>query len=66
MLTKKEKLAVWLIVITNPIFGWSVTYLLWHESQPEKQRYAAQAALYAFILFVAIFILFFAAGIAGK
>jgi predicted Zn-dependent peptidase len=42
MLTKKEKLAVWLIAITNPIIGWSVTYLLWHESQPEKQRYAAR------------------------
>lgn len=65
-MSKKEKLAVWLIALANPILGWAVTYLLWHESAPEKQRYGARASLYVFIFVAALFILAVVAGLTGS
>jgi len=54
---KTEKLAVWVICLANPLIGWAVTYLLWHDSHPAKQRYAARIALYVFLFIVAAAVL---------
>ncbi|MBI1974850.1 MAG: hypothetical protein HYS57_00640 [Parcubacteria group bacterium] len=62
---KKEKLAVWGISLVNPLLGWAVTYLLWHETNPEKQRYGARAAVYTFSIVIVFFMLAIIAGLAS-
>jgi|GEM_PF-4683891 len=40
----KEKLAIWVLAITNPLICWSLAYLLWRETDRIRYDEAVRAS----------------------
>jgi hypothetical protein len=47
----RKKLVIWLLAIANPIVCWSLAYLLWKETEPEKYKTANLASIVVIIVF---------------
>lgn len=56
MLKPKEKLALWILAVANPIICWSLASLLWKDDAPEKYRVASNASI-TVIVVVGVFLL---------